>query len=59
MHLHIRWQVRTPTITVSILICQVEELRYLYIGQSYDLYWTRSVTCPSVEDYLRMVDQSA
>ncbi|KAG7005402.1 hypothetical protein G7Y79_00020g049300 [Physcia stellaris] len=36
----------------------IEELRYLYVGQSYDLYWTRNVSCPSEEDYLRMIDQT-
>lgn len=36
----------------------IEELRNLHIGQSFDLYWTHSVICPSVEDYLKMVDNS-
>lgn len=30
----------------------------LYIGQSYDLFWTFSLTCPSVEEYMKMVDYS-
>ncbi|KAJ9663560.1 hypothetical protein H2198_000826 [Neophaeococcomyces mojaviensis] len=29
----------------------------LYLGQSYDLYWTRQGICPSEEDYLEMVDK--
>ncbi|MCJ1461492.1 hypothetical protein MMC07_000089 [Pseudocyphellaria aurata] len=37
----------------------IEELRLLYIGQSFDLYWTHNVICPSVEDYLKMVDSIA
>lgn len=40
------------------LTLKSEELHNLYVGQSHDLYWTRHVTCPSVEEYLRMVDQS-
>lgn len=51
-------KLRRPRITFIDLTGNVEELRYLYVGQSYDLYWTRNVSCPSVEDYLRMVDQS-
>ena len=35
-----------------------EELRNLFIGQSYDLHWTRQGECPSEEEYLKMVDQS-
>ena len=49
---------RCPRVPSTDLTGSVEELRYMYIGQSYDLYWTRNVSCPSVEDYLRMVDQS-
>lgn len=30
----------------------------LYIGQSYDLFWTFSLTCPSMEEYMKMVDYS-
>lgn len=40
------------------LFVSIEELRQLYIGQSFDLYWTHNVICPSVEDYLKMVDSS-
>ena len=31
-------------------------LRKLFIGQSYDLFWTKHNTCPSVDEYLAMVD---
>ena len=34
-----------------------EEMRQLYVGQSYDLYWTHNALCPSVSEYLKMVDQ--
>jgi geranylgeranyl pyrophosphate synthase len=33
-------------------------MKNLHIGQSYDLYWTRSMECPSEEEYLEMVDKS-
>jgi ophiobolin F synthase len=36
----------------------LEELRNLFIGQSYDLHWTRQGECPSEEEYLEMVSQS-
>ncbi|KAJ5889106.1 geranylgeranyl pyrophosphate synthase [Penicillium tannophilum] len=35
-----------------------DELRNLFIGQSFDLYWTRQGECPSEEEYLEMVSQS-
>ncbi|KAE8152335.1 isoprenoid synthase domain-containing protein [Aspergillus avenaceus] len=35
----------------------VEEMRNLFIGQSYDLYWTRQGDCPSQEEYLEMISQ--
>ncbi|KAF3400488.1 Ophiobolin F synthase [Talaromyces pinophilus] len=34
----------------------IDELKRLHIGQSLDLYWTANVQCPSLEEYLRMVD---
>jgi len=34
----------------------VEELLGLHIGQGVDLHWTRSGTCPSEAEYLKMVD---
>lgn len=37
----------------------VEETRNLFIGQSFDLYWTRQDECPSEEEYLEMIRQSS
>jgi ophiobolin F synthase len=34
-----------------------EEVQQLFIGQSYDIYWTHNALCPSVAEYLKMVDQ--
>ncbi|KAJ9306175.1 hypothetical protein DTO217A2_4291 [Paecilomyces variotii] len=34
----------------------VEEVQQLYVGQSYDLYWTHNILCPSMSEYLKMVD---
>ena len=34
----------------------VEEMKGLYVGQSYDLYWTHNTVCPSISEYLKMVD---
>ena len=36
-----------------------DEMRKLYSGQSLDLYWTYNVVCPSLPEYLKMVDNSA
>lgn len=36
----------------------VEEMRNLFIGQSFDLYWTRQGECPSEEEYREMIRQS-
>lgn len=33
-------------------------MRRLFVGQSHDLYWVYNVTCPSVADYFKMVDDS-
>lgn len=35
----------------------IEEMQQLYVGQSYDLYWTHNVLCPSLSEYLKMVDK--
>ncbi|KAL4863209.1 hypothetical protein BDV12DRAFT_206695 [Aspergillus spectabilis] len=35
----------------------LEEMRNLFIGQSFDLYWTRQSECPSEEEYLEMIKQ--
>ncbi len=39
---------------LDIVIDQVQDL---YIGQSFDLYWTKSGRCPSEKEYLEMVDK--
>lgn len=36
----------------------VDEMRNVYMGQSFDLYWTYNVECPTVEEYLKMIDNS-
>ncbi|KAL5041044.1 hypothetical protein BDW71DRAFT_212499 [Aspergillus fruticulosus] len=35
----------------------IEEMHNLFVGQSFDLYWTRQGDCPSEEEYLAMVRQ--
>ena len=35
-----------------------EELRLLQIGQSLDLHWTSHVKCPSMAEYMKMIDYS-
>ncbi|KAJ8113439.1 hypothetical protein OPT61_g4437 [Boeremia exigua] len=37
-------------------IC-IEEMEQLYVGQSYDLYWTYNILCPSISNYLKMVEK--
>ncbi|RBR09524.1 uncharacterized protein FIESC28_09855 [Fusarium coffeatum] len=34
----------------------VDEIRQLFIGQAYELQWTSNMICPSLEEYLQMVD---
>jgi hypothetical protein len=36
----------------------LEELGNMLVGYSIDLDWTSNLTCPSIEEYLRMVDFS-
>ncbi len=36
----------------------IDEMRSLYTGQSLDLYWTYNLICPSIPEYLKMVDKS-
>lgn len=36
----------------------IEEMRSLFVGQAFDLHWTDEVHCPSVMEYLQMVDGS-
>ncbi|KAL2851125.1 isoprenoid synthase domain-containing protein [Aspergillus pseudoustus] len=35
----------------------LEEMRNLFVGQSFDLFWTRQGECPSEGEYLEMVRQ--
>ncbi|KAK8067601.1 geranylgeranyl diphosphate synthase [Apiospora saccharicola] len=36
----------------------IDEMSSLFVGQGLDLYWTNKGQCPSVGDYLQMVDGS-
>ena len=36
----------------------IDEVRSLFIGQSYDLLWVWEQGCPSMSEYLQMVDGS-
>ena len=36
----------------------IEEMRNLFLGQSLDLHWTCNLICPSLNEYLKMLDQS-
>ncbi|KAK2052113.1 geranylgeranyl pyrophosphate synthase [Colletotrichum caudatum] len=45
-------KLRSP-IKTAILI---EELESLFLGQSEDLFWKYQVECPSIEDYMEMID---
>jgi hypothetical protein len=33
-----------------------EEMHNLFVGQSYDGYWTNTLACPTVEEYIQMID---
>ena len=35
----------------------IDQVRDLYIGQTFDVYWTRSGHCPTEKEYLEMVDK--
>lgn len=35
----------------------IDQVRDLYVGQTFDIYWTRSGHCPSEKEYLEMVDK--
>ena len=41
----------------SCLRIFIEEMQQLYVGQSYDLYWTHNALCPSISEYLKMIDK--
>ncbi|KAF2866567.1 isoprenoid synthase domain-containing protein [Massariosphaeria phaeospora] len=34
----------------------IDEMRSLFVGQGFELHWTNAVQCPSVVEYLQMVD---
>ncbi|KAI1292591.1 terpenoid synthase [Xylaria venustula] len=34
----------------------IDEMRSLFVGQGFDLHWTSRVECPSLVEYLQMVD---
>lgn len=36
----------------------VEEMRDLFVGQSFDLHWTAELQCPSISEYMQMIDGS-
>ncbi|KAG8162573.1 hypothetical protein KVR01_008338 [Diaporthe batatas] len=36
----------------------IDEMHSLFVGQAYDLHWTNEVLCPSVAEYMQMVDGS-
>jgi geranylgeranyl pyrophosphate synthase len=40
------------------LVVYAEELRLLHVGQSLDLHWTSQVKCPSMAEYMKMIDCS-
>lgn len=42
----------------SCLDIFIDETRNLFAGQASDLSWTRDMQCPSVAQYLQMVDGS-
>ena len=35
----------------------IDQVRDLYVGQTFDVYWTRSGHCPSEKEYLEMVEK--
>ena len=35
----------------------IDQVRDLYVDQTFDVYWTRSGHCPSEKEYLEMVDK--
>lgn len=40
----------------AALALYTAEMHNLFVGQSYDNYWTATVTCPSLNEYIQMVD---
>ena len=41
----------------SCLRIFIEEMHQVYVGQSYDFYWTHNELCPSISEHLKMVDK--
>lgn len=41
----------------ACLRISLDEMQQLHVGQSYDLHWMETTRCPSVPEYLRMVDK--
>lgn len=40
------------------LAVYAEELHRLHVGQSFDLHWTNQVMCPTITEYIEMIDNS-
>lgn len=36
----------------------IEEMRSLFVGQGFELLWTHELHCPTVTEYLQMIDGS-
>lgn len=47
---------RTQSLNSQSSVVFYERMRQLYIGQSYDLRWTRHKSCPSLDGYVQMID---
>ena len=58
LHWCVIWGLAATEITKGMLTFATEEMRGLFIGQSFDLYWTFNTTCPSMNEYLEMIDKS-
>ncbi|PVI07066.1 terpenoid synthase, partial [Periconia macrospinosa] len=33
-----------------------DEMRNLFVGQGYDSYWTNTLACPTLSEYIQMID---
>jgi ophiobolin F synthase len=40
----------------AALTLYTTEMHNLFVGQSYDNYWTNTLTCPTVSEYIQMID---
>ncbi|VUC25193.1 unnamed protein product [Clonostachys rosea] len=54
-YIHATQQIRQLRNSHSIDIF-IHEVQQLFIGQSYDLLWTSELSCPTVPEYLQMID---